>query len=126
MKTSVGRLLPFVLSAFLGTPGCGPGTSAPVGAGDVPLSFAGGGPKRPPAEPDRFLQVEHAVPGEYIVVLREGFSTEAAEHLVKVYGGAILFKYQYALNGFALRAQPANAKAMSADPSVDYIIEMPH
>lgn len=58
--------------------------------------------------------------GRYIVALKPsaGPSARSAAGVATRYGGAVLRTYQSALNGFALRATPEQARRLAADPRV--------
>jgi subtilisin family serine protease len=78
----------------------------------------------------KLVRATKAVPGEYIVVLRDdelstrGESLSAATaDLVKAAGGELMYAYDSALKGFAAKMGEEQAKALLADPRVDYIEE---
>ncbi|MCY1076860.1 S8 family peptidase [Archangium lansingense] len=82
------------------------------------------------AREGKFITAAQPVQGEYIVVLkapRPGEKTlapsVAAESLSARYGGTSFLTYEHALRGFASRMTPEQARAMSADPSVEYVEE---
>ncbi|RKT55953.1 S8 family peptidase [Saccharothrix australiensis] len=67
-----------------------------------------------------------AVPGSYIVALRDSaspraLSASAADSLVGKYGGAVRTTWQHALNGFHASLSPTQARRMAADPRVDFV-----
>jgi len=78
----------------------------------------------------KFFPVRKKVPGEYIVVLKAPEQSlqplvvsQAVQGLTAKYGGSAFLVYEHALRGFAGRMSEAQAKAMSGDPSVDYVQE---
>jgi subtilisin family serine protease len=78
----------------------------------------------------RYAGHPDAVPGSYVVVLRDGVSTasagaikSAATGLAAEYGGAVQFTYTAALKGFAIKASDAAAKRLAADRRVDYVAQ---
>jgi subtilisin family serine protease len=78
----------------------------------------------------KFFPVRKKVPGEYIVVLKAPEQSlqplvvsQAVQGLTAKYGGSAFVVYEHALRGFAGRMSEAQAKAMSGDPSVDYVQE---
>jgi subtilisin family serine protease len=82
------------------------------------------------ARTGKFVVSPQAVPGEYIVVLRTPRPGEktlepsvAAESLSARYGGSVFFTYAHALRGFASRMSAEQARAMAADPEVEYVQE---
>ncbi|AKJ05184.1 Alkaline serine exoprotease A precursor [Archangium gephyra] len=82
------------------------------------------------ARDGKFLTADQPVQGEYIVVLKAPRPGEkgiapamAAESLSARYGGSSFLMYEHALRGFATRMTPEQARAMSADPSVEYVEE---
>ena len=102
-------------------------------------------PKPPPAPPEtpcptasvesmaregKFIAAAMPVQGEYIVVLKAPAAGEkgmapamAAESLSARYGGSAFLTYEHALRGFASRMTPEQARAMAADPSVEFVEE---
>ena len=61
------------------------------------------------------------VPGEYIVTLSPGASNAVlptVADLTDKYGGRVLSVYAHALQGYAVAASEADAKALAADPAV--------
>ncbi|AUA16465.1 S8 family peptidase [Streptomyces malaysiensis] len=63
-----------------------------------------------------------AVPGSYIVTLNKtaGFTASSArgEDLISGYGGQVKRTFTAALNGYAVRLAPAEARRLAADPAV--------
>ena len=64
------------------------------------------------------------IPGQYIVVLKDGVDGKAvaAEH-ARMLGAPIFFSYQHALNGYATRLPPAALAAIQADNRVLFVSE---
>jgi len=95
------------------------------------LPAASAAASTPIAEPGEILGADtsHAVPGSYIVVLREpdGMNRNAAEinraaaELTRRYGGEVTHHYTTALAGFAVRATAEQARRLAADPAVAYV-----
>ncbi len=81
------------------------------------------------APDQKFLKVPNAVPGEYVVVLKQPAASLQAPQAVSLavqgltakYGGTAFQVYEHALRGFASRMSEAQAVAMSADPEVEYV-----
>jgi subtilisin family serine protease len=61
-----------------------------------------------------------AIPGSYIVVLKDVTTTQAVD-LGGKYGGSITHVWKDALNGFAVKMPAGAAKRLAADPAVKYI-----
>lgn len=102
-------------------------TTNPSPPDDTPCT--GPAMARAPAH-GKFITVAKAVPGEYLVVLKEPEPGRAplepavgAESLTARYGGKTFHVYEYALRGFASRMSAAQARAMSADAQVAYVQE---
>jgi subtilisin family serine protease len=74
---------------------------------------------------EKFLKAEHAIPGNYIVVLNEqaGNPHEEALSLASTYGGSARHVYARALKGFSVTLPEAAAIALSRDPRVSYVEE---
>jgi subtilisin family serine protease len=80
--------------------------------------------------PTGLVRSTNAIPGQYVVVLRtgelaargEGAATVAVELTRKV-GAQLTHSYSHALAGFAARMSEAEAKALLADPRVEYVAE---
>jgi len=77
-----------------------------------------------------FLRVENAIPGQYIVVLKESAPGLAAEKVPDVarglasrYAGSVTRTFEHALRGFTVRMSEAQARALSVDPAVKYVEE---
>src|SRR5439155_5408607 len=64
------------------------------------------------------------IPGQYIVVLKDGVdgAAVAAEH-ARSLGAVISHRYLYALNGYAARLSPAALAAIEADDRVLFVSE---
>ncbi len=80
----------------------------------------------------RFLRTERAVPGRYIVVLRDehpGVSASRAEverdahEVARTHGALVDRVYAHALRGFVASMPEKAALAMSADPRIRYVEE---
>ncbi|HYY43430.1 MAG TPA: S8 family peptidase, partial [Pyrinomonadaceae bacterium] len=76
----------------------------------------------------KFRRVAHAVPGQYVVVLNDnavgrGGVAPVAQALAQAHGGQVLFVYESALKGFAVRLPEAAAQALSRDPRVKFVEE---
>ncbi|MBP2336202.1 hypothetical protein JOF41_002380 [Saccharothrix coeruleofusca] len=63
-----------------------------------------------------------AVDGSYVVVLHPGQDTAAARSLV-TRSGRVEHTYTSALHGFSVRATPAAARSLAADPRVAYVAQ---
>jgi subtilisin family serine protease len=64
-----------------------------------------------------------AIPGSYLVLLKDGASSkakvgQAAASLTTRYGGTVGHRYTAALRGFSVRASEATARRIAADPAV--------
>jgi subtilisin family serine protease len=110
------RLIPLLLAgAALAacdqrTPDLPTGARAAVGeAGLAPLVAAG----------------SEAIPGQYVVVMKDGASTAAAvaREVVSAHGGKLRHTYGAALNGFAANLSPAAVDALRRNPQVQYVAE---
>ena len=93
-------------------------------------------PDTAPLEPEAvgtthgFLRSTDAIPGQYIVVLKDGETRAAAEFVptaVRSLEARHAVKaeqvYQHALHGFLVKASEAQARALAADPTVQYVVE---
>jgi subtilisin family serine protease/PKD repeat protein len=63
------------------------------------------------------------IPGEYIVVLKPGesISPQSAEDLARTYRGQAGRVFRHALKGFVAHMREDDAKALAADPAVEYV-----
>jgi hypothetical protein len=72
-------------------------------------------------------QVAEAVPGEYIVTLREptvpAEVDDAVDDLAGAYGGDVLYTYEHTIEGFAVAMDEPDALALSRDPLVASVEE---
>jgi len=71
-------------------------------------------------------QSERAVPGHYIVALRDGAGRglpDVASDIARDYGGTLRFVYRHAFMGFSIQMIEARAFALSRDPRVAYVEE---
>ncbi|MFF2060855.1 S8 family peptidase [Streptomyces sp. NPDC058200] len=70
---------------------------------------------------------ENAVQGSYIVTLKKTAGLKAASapgrSVVSEYGGTIERTYTAALNGYAARLSPAQARRLAADPAVEQVFQ---
>ena len=78
--------------------------------------------------PVRFLKSVNAIPGQYIVVLKDDSPGKAmvpavAQALALRHGAAVTRTYSHALRGFVARTDEAGARALAASPEVDYVVE---
>jgi hypothetical protein len=105
---------------------CGPRTDEDSRAGEPTLQKQGMGPA------GRFLRTERAVPGRYIVALRDehpGVRSSRAEvertarEVARAHGATVDRVYSHALRGFAASMPEKAALALSADPRVRYVEE---
>jgi serine protease len=78
-----------------------------------------------PNTPGRFHETPDAIPGQYIVVLKDGAGdvAEVARALTAQYGGSVLRIYSHALRGFLMQSREEDARALTAHPLVDYVSE---
>ncbi len=85
---------------------------------------------------DGILRVERPVPDEYLVTLAPGVARrptdpilagpdvpELAQQMAFAYHGTVLFAYEYALQGFAVRMPEGRAAALARDPRVARVEE---
>lgn len=66
-------------------------------------------------------RVADAVPGQFIVALERRAQPGLVERLARLAGGQVLHEYSRALNGFALRADPAAVTSLLQQRGVRYI-----
>ncbi|WPB74187.1 S8 family serine peptidase [Archangium violaceum] len=78
----------------------------------------------------QLLRKPRAIPGEYIVVLREDVkdvalrgSPDVAREMVAARGGQVLHTYDRALKGFWAKMSEAQVRELLADPRVAYVEE---
>ncbi len=114
-----------VLAAWLLLPiaGCAVeelATDESVAASSAPASASSG----------QLLRSARPVPGQYLVVLRDGElaargegAAQAATELARAASAELLFTYQHSIAGFAARMSEAAARELLADPRVDFIAE---
>ena len=62
-----------------------------------------------------------AIEGSYIVVLKDGVSTQARANHAAKYNAKVTHTYSAALNGYAAKMTEAQAKRAAADPAVAYV-----
>jgi subtilisin len=62
-----------------------------------------------------------AIPGQYIVVLKDDANVQAEALSASWLGADVLKQYDHALNGFAVGASPATLAVIGADPAVRFI-----
>ena len=75
-----------------------------------------------------FLESADAIPGQYIVVLKDAEVAadrvpEVAQALATRHGASVTQTYSHALRGFAMRASEAAARALAHNPQVAYVEE---
>jgi subtilisin family serine protease len=82
------------------------------------------------AQVSQLLRNERAIPGQYIVVLKEDVERDLpdgaasiAQELAARHEGTVLFTYEKALKGFAVRMPSARVPALLSDPRVAYVEE---
>jgi subtilisin family serine protease len=104
-----------VLRATIATAAAGAavvaGTVAPASAAPAAIRNAGG---------------PTAIPGSYIVVLKDGEAGKArvastVTSRIARYGGTVGHRYTTALRGFSVRASEATARDLATDPAVAYV-----
>ena len=69
----------------------------------------------------RLAGTADAVPGSYIVVLKNGTVTTKSAGLARTYGGKVKQTFGTVVNGFEATISEASAKRLAADPSVAYV-----
>ncbi len=111
LATALGGLLGAVPASSAEAPDAATGATgaAPEGA----IRYAG--------HPD-------AIPGNYVVVLKDSRASAdavgtTASSLAAKYGGNIRFTYGHALKGFAVEADAKAARRLAADPQVSYVAQ---
>lgn len=79
------------------------------------------------AEETKFRQTQNAIPGEYIVVLKPDTApslvNSTTENLAATYEGDVRFVFEYALKGFSVTMEEADAISLSQDPRVAFVEE---
>jgi subtilisin family serine protease len=97
------------------------------------VAAVNGGPAVAASSGDiRLASSPNAVPGSYIVVLKDSAVTargvgratatgSKARSLARAYGGTVSQVYGSALTGFGARMSESAAKRLAADPAVDYV-----
>jgi subtilisin family serine protease len=124
-KFSYSRRLTALLS-LTALVGCG--TSGDRAAGSDELLAQDTEAARASVHVDKFLKSSDAIPGQYIVVLKDAeLDTasvgKAAAALANQHGATITRTYSHSLRGFAMRASEAGARALAARPEVAYVEE---
>ncbi|RKG96235.1 serine protease [Corallococcus sp. CA053C] len=78
----------------------------------------------------QLLRRERAIPGEYIVVLRDATqevrqqgAANIARELVSLNGGKVLRTYEHSIHGFLATMSEAEARGLLSDPRVAYVQE---
>src|SRR6266498_28215 len=69
----------------------------------------------------RLAGTANAVPGSYLVVLKDGVSTQDAKGLADRYGGRVGHTYHQALHGFTFVAGDQQARRLAADGAVAFV-----
>jgi subtilisin family serine protease len=101
------------------------------GTSEAPQARAEESRQAAPANP-KLLKAARAVPGRYIVVLRNSFDTAKAPEqavdalsaeLTSVHGAVLNTTYKHSIRGFAARMSEQQAEALSQDPRVAYVEE---
>ncbi|MET8763499.1 FG-GAP-like repeat-containing protein [Lentzea sp. NPDC004782] len=91
-----------------------------VGASAVAIALIGASAVSANAEPIAVRAVSGAIPGSYVVVLKDNTITASAA-LAGRYGGTVTATWQHALHGFAARMSAAQAARLAKDPAVSYV-----
>jgi subtilisin family serine protease len=76
----------------------------------------------------KFLKSSDAIPGQYIVVLKDSEATTesvpgVAQTLALRHGATVTRTYSHALRGFVVRGSESKARALAAEPKVAYVVE---
>src|SRR5688572_5197273 len=75
----------------------------------------------------RIAQADQAIPGRYVVTLRDGPTIPNVDlvvgDLIRQHGGVLRHVYRHALVGFAVEMNAAQAEALAADPRVTAVEE---
>ncbi len=90
---------------------------AGVGAAAIALSLVAAPAQATPEGAILAADAAEAVPGSYIVTLKD-FSTASADTLTARFGGKVDRVYRNALNGFSATMTERQARKLAADPSV--------
>ncbi|HEY8209385.1 MAG TPA: S8 family serine peptidase [Myxococcaceae bacterium] len=73
----------------------------------------------------KLLAVKDAIPGQYIVVLRDGTAAASVNSIaaeqVNTASGQLVRTYQHALQGYSLRASEESVRRLLNDPRVKYV-----
>ncbi|ADO74000.1 S8 family peptidase [Stigmatella aurantiaca] len=82
-------------------------------------------PSSPVGTVEHFVRSDRAVPGQYLVMLKEGTGEVAAlsTQLAHRYGGEVFEVYTSVARGFAVRMSEAAAKSLARHPSVALVEE---
>ena len=97
--------------------------TAVLAALTVPM-FAGAGHAQ--TEPDPIQRVSDPIADEYVVVLkanRDGNVPGLANALTRQYDGELLFTYEHALAGFAVRMNDQRARGLAHNPFVEIVAQ---
>jgi subtilisin family serine protease len=97
-------------------------------AGALALACGGEGPGADLVSTPLVARAARAVPGQYLVVLRDDAVSAArvdavADELAARHGGAVFARWHVALRGFAVRLPAQAAAALARDPRVDFVEE---
>ncbi|GAA4532149.1 S8 family peptidase [Amycolatopsis samaneae] len=96
--------------------------AAPVVVAACAISLGLAAPAQARTGQIRNAGVPGAVEGSYLVALKSGGAlTAATADLTHRYGGRVTYTYDTALRGFAASMTEAQARALAADPGVDYV-----
>jgi subtilisin family serine protease len=103
----------FAMLCGLGVCACGPAPSEEATLGESALAN----------DPDaKFIDKKEAQPDEFIVVLASKVDAAARSRgLAAQYNARIFHTYENVLSGFAAKMSEADARSLSADPSVKYV-----
>ncbi|WP_416968620.1 S8 family peptidase [Streptomyces sp. 4F14] len=64
-----------------------------------------------------------SVEGSYLVTLRAGTSAEEGRAVAAAYGASVTHAYSATLNGYAVHADPRQARRLAADPRVASVVQ---
>ena len=78
--------------------------------------------------PGKFLKTSDAIPGQYIVVLKDSALgtakvSEVAQQFARQRGATVTRTYSHALHGFVVQTHEAAARDLASRPEVDYVVE---